>query len=212
MPRETPPLPPETPPASGAPERSADAPPILRGERVILRPPRPSDAADKLAVGRDPEYVWAVGGDPTADRPPTAERVERDYTQQATDPYSWAIEHAGRCVGSARLHSLSAADRRARYAIGLFDRRVWGQGLGTEATRLVLRYAFESLGLHRVDLRVLADNERAIRAYLKCGFVREGVERESALVGGVWRSDVFMSILEDEYRLLASEWWVRPDA
>jgi RimJ/RimL family protein N-acetyltransferase len=182
-------------------------PPILPGERVVLRPARPSDAADRFAAGRDPELVWAYGGDPARIKPMTPEGGESFYRQLAADPYGWAIEHEGRCIGSARLHSLSQEDRRARYAVGIFDSRCWSRGLGTEVTRLVLRCAFETLGLHRVDLRVLADNERAIRCYLRCGFVREGLERDSALVGGVWRSDVFMSVLEDEYRRLAPGWF-----
>jgi len=53
---------------------------------------------------------------------------------------------------------------------------------------------------------VLADNERAIRFYLRCGFVREGIERERALAGEIWCSDVIMSVLEDEYRRLAPGW------
>jgi RimJ/RimL family protein N-acetyltransferase len=85
-------------------------------------------------------------------------------------------------------------------AMGIYDRRFWSRGFGTEALRLLLRYAFDDLALHRVDLRVIAYNVRAMRCYEKCGFVREGVERECALVDGVWHDDVMMGILEDEYR------------
>jgi site-specific DNA recombinase len=56
----------------------------------------------------------------------------------------------------------------------------------------------------RVDLRVLAFNKRAIACYEKCGFVREGVVRESVVIGGEWQSDVLMSILEHEYGSLTS--------
>ncbi|MCI2424239.1 GNAT family N-acetyltransferase [Saccharopolyspora sp. K220] len=74
-----------------------------------------------------------------------------------------------------------------------------GRGLGSEATQLVLEYAFTELGLHRVDLRVLAFNERAIACYTTCGFVIEGRERETALIDGRWHDDVMMSILDHEY-------------
>lgn len=128
--------------------------------------------------------------------------VERWYERLAAEPHGWAVVVDGRCIGSARLHSLTRHDRRARYAVGIFDSALWNHGYGTEITRLVLRYAFDELGLHRVDLRVLEYNQRAIACYEKCGFIREGVERESALVDGVWYSDVMMSILEHEYREL----------
>ncbi|MEH7887318.1 GNAT family protein [Bacillus sp. JJ1609] len=86
--------------------------------------------------------------------------------------------------------------------MGFFDPSVWNRGLGTEVTQLVLKYAFEQLNLHRVDLRVLEYNKRAIRCYEKCGFVQEGTEREGALIEGKYETDVFMSILDREYNSL----------
>jgi RimJ/RimL family protein N-acetyltransferase len=112
------------------------------------------------------------------------------------------IEHEGRCIGTARLHRLDEHGRRARYAVGILDPALLGKGLGTEVTGLVLAYAFETLGLHRVDLRVLAYNERAIRSYEKSGFQREGTERDSALIDGEWEDDVMMAVLEWEWRAM----------
>ena len=65
------------------------------------------------------------------------------------------------------------------------------------ATRLVLQYGFEVVGLHRIDLRVLAYNERAIACYRRCGFVEEGRERDAALIDGEWHDDVIMAVLTD---------------
>ena len=56
------------------------------------------------------------------------------------------------------------------------------------------------LGLHRIDLRVMAHNGRAIASYRKSGFREEGRERDSAFVEGRWIDDLIMSVLEDEYR------------
>ena len=74
------------------------------------------------------------------------------------------------------------------------------KGLGTKITQFVLRYAFEELQLHRVDLRVLQYNKRAIKCYEKCGFIQEGVEREGALIEGKYETDLFMSILDREFQ------------
>jgi [ribosomal protein S5]-alanine N-acetyltransferase len=65
---------------------------------------------------------------------------------------------------------------------------------------LALSHAFRPGGLHRVDLRVLEENGRAIRCYEKCGFVIEGREREGARIAGEWKTDVLMSVLEQEWR------------
>src|SRR3990172_1369680 len=120
----------------------APAAPVLNGFRVTLRPPRPSDAVERLALGRDPDIARSFGADPARLAPLTKDAVEREL---APSPYFWVIEYGGRFIGTARLHSLVPPDRRASFAIGILDPRLLGQGLGTEATRLVLNYAFASL-------------------------------------------------------------------
>jgi RimJ/RimL family protein N-acetyltransferase len=64
---------------------------------------------------------------------------------------------------------------------------------------LALDYAFRALGLHRVSVRVLAHNARAIRAYQKCGFVAEGREREAAFIDGAWYDDLIMGVLDRDF-------------
>jgi len=189
--------------------------PLLRGRLVLLRQPVPADLSTHLAVGPNPEAHRMYGG--SGEPPPLttasvdaelashrnqdSERERRFLIAALTWPDGSQVADAdGLYIGVIRLHGIVAADRRARLAVGIFDRRFWSLGYGSEAIRLLLGYAFGTLSLHRVDLRVLAYNTRAIRAYEKCGFVREGVERESALVDGVWHDDVIMSILDREYR------------
>jgi len=136
--------------------------PTLRGTRVKLRPPVERDKEDRLAAGRDPEFRRMVGGDP-ADCPPlTLPEVEQWYKQLRHKPLHWVIEAEDCCIGVARLLAVDQTNHRARYAIGIFSPRFWGRGYGTEATQLVLRYTFEELGFHRIELRVLAFNHRAI--------------------------------------------------
>lgn len=173
---------------------------VLQGEGVILRAPRETDKQDRLADGRDADFRKMVGGDPRTLPPLTAAEVEQWYHQVCAEPYYWIIEAEGRCIGVARLHAIDPQNRRATYAVGIFGPELRGRGFGTAATRLVLAYAFNVLALHRVDLRVLTFNTRAIACYEKCGFVREGVEREGAWIGGEWQSDLVMSILEQEYK------------
>lgn len=179
---------------------------ILQSPRILLRAPKPADKQDRLSFGRDPEFRKMVGGDWRTCPPLSVGEVDRWYDEVEDDPLRWMIELDGRCVGGARLHSLDEENRRARYAIGLFSPEHRGRGVGTEATRMVLCYAFDMLKLHRVDLRVLEFNERAIACYEQCGFVREGIEREGAFIAEEWHSDVLMSILEQEYHLVSQSW------
>lgn len=172
--------------------------PLIQGNRVILRQPVDSDIMDYLNVEPNKELVRMYGGDTRNIEPKTLEKAKKFIEAIRANKLEWCVEFEGRCVGQARL-TVNEIDNRARYAVGLFDPSVWGKGLGTEITQLVLQYAFDVLHLHRVDLRVLEYNKRAIRCYEKCGFVREGVEREGALIEGKYETDVLMSILDREY-------------
>lgn len=189
--------------------------PTLRGDRVRLRLPAPGDVEARLDVPADPELHRMYGGS-GAPAPVTRESVEKmlaGIAQQDLAQTRWLVIAAlrwpdgrtidvpsGRYIGHIRLNILSWDDRKARLAMGIYDRRFWSRGYGSEALRLMLRHGFDDLALHRIDLRVIEYNHRAIRSYEKCGFVREGIERESALVDGTWYDDVMMSILESEYR------------
>lgn len=175
--------------------------PPLTGDGILLRKIRESDIDDRLAIGRHHKFVHNCGGE-TLPVPEYPDRQvwESWYAGQAGAPYTWIIQERGRCIGSAGFHYLSREDRSATYRIGIFDPACHSRGIGTQVTRLLLGYGFDVMGLHRIDLKVLEYNRRAIRCYEKCGFVREGVLRESAYIEGRYYSDILMSILEPEYR------------
>jgi [ribosomal protein S5]-alanine N-acetyltransferase len=174
--------------------------PTLKGSSITLREPRESDIDERLDYGKSVEISKMYGADTELQQKPLSrQELEEWLKDELENPNSWVIEYNGRAIGNIRLHSLSKKDRNARLAIGLFTDDLLGKGLGTEATNLVLKFAFENLELHRIDLRVLEFNERAIASYKKAGFVAEGVEREAALIDGEWHNDLIMSILEQEY-------------
>jgi RimJ/RimL family protein N-acetyltransferase len=174
--------------------------PTLHGTRVTLRRVCESDIDDRTAIGRNSEFEHMCGGDSFgAALFPPREHWERWFESAKAREHEFIIEFGGKCVGSARFHNISSADRSAAYAVGIFDPSLYSRGLGSEVTRLMLEYGFVQLKLHRVELKVLEYNARGIRCYEKCGFRRDGVLRESAFIDRKWCSDVVMSILEDEY-------------
>ena len=181
---------------------SAVSMPTLSGEGFALRAPNVADRAAYRQLGRNPGIVRAFGGDTPPDLSISDDDASAWYETAIAAPHLWVIEVAGRFAGTARLHSLNAHDQRVAYAIGILDPALLGQGIGTKVTRLVLDYAFREMGLHRVGLRVLAMNFRAIRCYEKCGFVVEGRERESGLVDGVRVDDVIMGIVRADWELV----------
>jgi [ribosomal protein S5]-alanine N-acetyltransferase len=144
--------------------------PVLQGSRIVLRPPRPEDVAERLALDRDADIVRMFGADPTELRPLTEAGAVRWVEGLGVHPYAWVVEHEGHLLGEVRLDGLDVHDARARLAIGFFDPAKLGKGLGRETVRLVLAHAFGTLGLYRISLRVVAYNTRAIRCYMACGF------------------------------------------
>lgn len=189
------------------------AAPNLRGAHVLLRRPEARDVATIRRLGRDREVERMYGRVVDSQAELTQVQAEAIYHDLVSggDQYLWAIEAEGVYIGTAFLHSFEDGERRASYAIGLQSGRHLDRGFGTEATRLVLTYAFESLELHRVVVRVLDFNQRAIACYRKCGFVEEGRERECVLLDGAWHDDVIMGLLDSEYRE-ASRTWLERDA
>ncbi|MFL6175089.1 MAG: GNAT family N-acetyltransferase [Ornithinibacter sp.] len=176
--------------------------PTLVGERVMLRAFRDDDRAARQRHGWHREIERGYGAD-TRTRAMSDEEAEAWLghlaAAAARGATSWAVESEGELVGAAFLSDLREGDRKARLAVGMYAPQFLGRGMGREAIRLVLRHAFGTLGMHRVDLKVLHFNERAIAAYRACGFVEEGRERESCWVDGHWHDDIVMGVLDREF-------------
>ena len=176
--------------------------PMLRTARLLLRQPVASDIADRHALGRDPEIYRQLGAD-TRKLPDLTEEQARAWVENiASHPAAWVMEYQGRAIGEILLDNFVEADKRAGLIIGILDPACIGKGLGTEAIRAIAEFAFDSLGLHKLSMRVLAFNTRAIRAYERVGFVREGIERESALIGDTWQDDVIVGLLKRDFDAL----------
>lgn len=174
--------------------------PIIKGENVILRKIKEHDIDDRVIIGRHHEFVHMCGGETlsTTEYPERGEWVNW-YHGQLQERYSWVIEYNNRCIGTAGFHHISNQDNCATYRIGIFDVTHHSKGIGTEVTNLLLNYAFEVCKWHRIELKVLDYNHRAIKCYQKCGFKKDGVLRESAFIEEKYYSDIIMSILDYEF-------------
>lgn len=172
--------------------------PTLTGDRVVLRSVHESDK-NIFESNREPDFLLMVG---SPDKNTDYDKND-SFENALHNPFQWAITVNKHCIGTTFLHSFEKRGKRARYAVGIFEPHNWNKGLGTEITRLVLDYAFNRLCLHRVDLRVLEYNKRAINCYKKCGFKHEGIERHSAFIDGKWYDDIIMGILDFEYKSLS---------
>lgn len=98
------------------------------------------------------------------------------------------------------LNVLDEFNRSCGFRIALAARANFGRGFGTEATRLVLGHAFDTVGLHRVELEVYRFNPRARHVYEKVGFVHEGTKRQALCWDGEWIDADLMAMLASEWR------------
>lgn len=115
-----------------------------------------------------------------------------------------AIEQdTGKVVGHISLGSISRKNRSARISRVLTDPDSQGKGYCMQMVRAVLQIGFEELGLHRICLGVYDFNKAAMRCYEKAGMFIEGTNRDCLLFNGKWWSLVEMSMLEEEWKLLA---------
>jgi len=108
-------------------------------------------------------------------------------------PESW--KHIGNCG----FNDMDWRNRSSEFGIMIGDKTAWNQGYGTEAVKLLLKLAFETLNLNRIFLRVFQTNPRAIRAYEKAGFVHEGRQRQAEWQDGRYIDVLVMSILREEW-------------
>ena len=161
----------------------------------------PKDIAVRASLGQNRDIVRWFGGDIESDKSLSEEQA-RDHLHQrfGRGPHWVMADQSDRFIGVARLAPLDVESRSAKFAIGIFDPNRLGEGLGTEGTRLAITYGFEHLDLTEITLTVLAENERAITAYKKCGFREAGRTPEALHRDGRWYEDLHMRITNTDDR------------
>ena len=105
-------------------------------------------------------------------------------------------------VGIATLIDIDWKNRRATHGIKLANKERRTKGIGTDAVMSIMRYAFDELGLHRLDGSWFDTNKASKALYTKCGWRAEGVKREYVYKRGAWRDLTVVGILERDYRVL----------
>ena len=102
-------------------------------------------------------------------------------------------------IGNCGFFGIDWRVRSAEFGIFIGNKQYWGRGYGQDAIRLLLTHGFGTLNLNRIFLKVYEHNKRAIRAYEKIGFVREGRLREAHFYQGKYRDVFIMGMLRGEW-------------
>ncbi len=177
---------------------------FLKGERISLRPMRSADAARYAAWINDKEIA-----DMLAFHRPITLESENEWLSAAlkakpTEEINLGIwtNEPEELIGNLGLFDMDLRSRRATMGIFIGDAKNFDKGYGSEAIRLLLRYAFDTLNLNKVCLRHLATNERGRACYLKVGFKQAGLQKRHVFSNGEYADVVIMEIFADEFRAL----------
>jgi ribosomal-protein-alanine N-acetyltransferase len=177
--------------------------PFLIGPRLYFRPLEREDAPRLAAFANDP----AVRQRLLLHRPMSVGQEQAFVEELARDEHKVVLgiarHSSDELMGVTGLHGLDFRSRRAEFGLFIGECSAWGQGFGTEATRMMLDYGFGTLNLHRIWLQVFASHAAGLRVYEKAGFRQEGVQREQHFAEGRYEDGVLMGILRSEWTPLS---------
>ncbi len=176
--------------------------PFLIGERIYLRPLEREDVPQLQTYINDPEVTRTLTAYRPINRAQEEAFIERIGKNENEVCAGIALRHDDKLIGCVGLHQFDFKNRTASFGLGIGAKEEWDKGYGTEATRLIVRYGFETLNLNRIALRVYAYNPRAIRTYEKAGFKMEGVLRQDCYRDGRYWDTHIMGILREEWNAI----------
>lgn len=173
----------------------------LAGENVMLREFRWEDLPDMRRWNTDGECTRYLGT--RFARPQSWEQTEsmlRGLVMGEAGGENLVIADKGTLayLGQISLQGVDRMTQQGELAV-IVSREHWRKGVGREAIELMLKYAFHTLNLNRVWLKVYQEHQAAVKLYMKCGFVLEGVLRQDAYLEGKYRDTLIMSVLRRDF-------------
>lgn len=175
---------------------------MLTGKKVRLRAYRREDLPLALEFINDAEVKTnLVVGVPFPLKPEEEEKWYESISAAKPESYSFAIETLDepRYIGGCGLNKVDWKNRVAQVGIFIGLELFRGQGYGTDAMNLLLRFIFDQMNMNKVKLEVFSFNARAIKSYEKCGFIKEGVMRRELFRDGKYHDIVTMGVLREEW-------------
>ena len=165
--------------------------PVLHSERLTLRALEEGDTQALIALFSDPQVLRYLNQDPT-------DTVEKalgliawfDGMYRDHEAVTWAISRHddSSMIGMTGTYAWDRGDRHVDIGYHILPAH-WTQGYATEASRIVIRWCFDNLDVHRVQADCTEGNLASERVLLKCGFTVEGIWRESC-----WEHGRFVNI------------------
>jgi ribosomal-protein-alanine N-acetyltransferase len=174
--------------------------PFLIGETIYLRPLELDDLDRCQTWLNDPEVRRFLSPIRPLDQIAEKAFLEELHKKSETIILAIVLKDGDRHIGNTGLHHIDEVNRAAEFGIAIGEKDCWQRGYGTEVTRLVLDYGFNTLNLHRIYLRVHGNNPRGLATYQKAGFRQEGLMRQALFRDGEYHDVIFMGLLREEFQ------------
>ncbi len=175
--------------------------PTLTSSRLRIRWLTSDDIPQLYAIFSGPEVTRYWSQPPVADEAGAALMLDsvQEFFRAGT-LYQWGVEllDSPGVIGTCTLASIDLQNQRAEVGYAL-HRSMWGRGLITETLTLLLNFAFDTLGLNRIEADVDPRNDRSIGVLERLGFQREGFMRERWVVNGLVQDTTFFGLLRREW-------------
>jgi RimJ/RimL family protein N-acetyltransferase len=175
--------------------------PVLAGQKVVLRDLRPSDATSLFTLLTSDEVARFISPPPSS-----VEGFERfiawAHRQRNAGAYACfavALPDNDTAIGIFQLRELEPGFGTAEWGFAIGS-GFWGTGAFSQGAELLLQFAFDTVGVHRLEARAAVKNGRGNGALQKIGAVQEGVLRKSFLRNGQYLDQVLYAIVDDDWR------------
>jgi len=175
--------------------------PILRGKRVVLRPPVPEDVPHIVRWLADFEVTRMLGYMQQA----FSEAQETDWLKKVAEDHSsvfWIIEIDGKPIGTTSIRGIDWKNQHGETGTLIGDREYWGKGIGVEQAELRTRFAFHELNLVKLKSVAFAENEASRRMAKRIGYREVGIERREVYADGRWHDGAISELLREDWEKL----------
>ena len=172
----------------------------MENTMVYLRALEPDDYLTSIKWRND-DQIWSLLG---GEKYFVSERYEKKWIEDAIFDsnnirLAVCLKADNRYIGNVSITNINKSNRSGISNILIGNRDCWGKGVGSEAYRLLLEYAFNEKGFHRIEALVLESNVASIKMHQKCGYKIEGTLRDSVFKNGRWQNQILLSIIEKDF-------------
>ncbi len=181
---------------------------ILENERVLLKPLSMSNMEDLLPYSLNEPDLWAHSIKPANGKDNLIQYIkcaEHDRKNETAYPFVVLDKLENKIVGSTRLYNYDKTHNTIFIGFTWYGKKYQGTGLNKNCKFLLLEFAFEQIGIERVEFRADTRNKRSINAMKSIGCIEEGILRNNCLLKGERISSIVLSIIKSDWESSVKE-------